>query len=140
MTNRKALTWWALAWGLWALLMVLLTACAVPTEQPEMGARIEPPFSWGVEYGEVWAQCGSTLRQSPAIPYRELSFFVVPGQSFLWKGQYALGLWLGTSIYLAESVVDWPVARRHEMLHAQLGEVGHPPIFAYCDLLALEGV
>ena len=136
---RKALGVWVLAWALWAVVMVLLTACSSPTGTPEMGARFVPPFHWATDYQEVWERCGSTLRTHPLIPYTRLNFFVVPGLSFRWNGQDAIGLWLGEAIYLSESVVDWPVARRHEMLHAQLGEIGHPPIFIYCDQLALEG-
>ena len=96
-----------------------------------------PLPSWPAYYADVWARCGSTLRQTPAIPYHKLRFHAVPGEYFFKDGRPVIGTTRGRDIYIAEALWTWPVVVRHEMLHAQYGVPGHPePIFPRCDSIA----
>jgi hypothetical protein len=117
--------------------LVAAVACADPVEPRDLGEPIAAPAVWREYYQDVWNRCGSTLRSQPAYPYGALEFRVVPGESISWDGKLALGAWEGNRIYLAEAVLDVPLVVRHEMLHAQAGQPGHPAIFATCDSLAI---
>jgi hypothetical protein len=117
--------------------LVALAACADVVEPRDLGEPFAAPAVWREYYQDVWNRCGSTLRGQPAYPYGELEFRVVAGESISWDGKLALGAWEGNRIYLAEAVLDVPLVVRHEMLHAQAGQPGHPAIFATCDSLAV---
>lgn len=118
-------------------LLLLLAACSSPAEPSDLGSPIPPRPEWRAWFADVWTRCGSTQVAKPAYRFESLEFRVVPGQSFRWGDQDAIGAWQGDRIYLSESVIDWPVSVRHEMLHAQLARSGHPPIFATCDSIAV---
>jgi hypothetical protein len=117
-------------------LVLLATACTGAVEPPDLGEPITPPALWRDYWHEVWNRCGSTLRTRPAYGFAQLEFRSVAGTSIPWDGQTALGAWEGNRIYIAESMLDVPLVVRHEMLHAQLGQPGHPAVFGTCDSLA----
>lgn len=119
-----------------ALWLLLVLGCQLPTDPPDLGEPIPPRPEWATWYAEVWRDCGSTVRPQPALPFGALEFRVVPGPFFWWNGIQAIGAWQGHRIYLVADLLDWPVLVRHELLHAQLGTAGHPPIFAVCDRAA----
>ena len=118
--------------------LLLAGACSSPIEPRDLGEPIASPAIWRDYWQDVWRRCGSTQRSSPAWHFSQLEFRVVPGTSVPWDGRQALGAWEGNRIYIAETMLDVPLVVRHEMLHAQLGRDGHPPVFASCDSLAVS--
>ena len=91
---------------------------------------------WQAYYTDVWFHCGSTLRIEPAIPYHKLRFHKVEAGSLNRDGMTVLGTTRGRDIYIVADLWTWPVVVRHEMLHAQYGVPGHPPVFAHCDSIS----
>ena len=122
----------------WIAALVLTGSCTSPIEPRDLGEPIASPALWREYWQEVWTRCGSTQRSRPAWQFSQLEFRVVPGAWVPWDGRQALGAWEGNRIYIAETMMDVPLVVRHEMLHAQLGRSGHPPVFASCDSLAVS--
>jgi len=103
-------------------LPLLLAACLTA---PEPALPVLPEYAtW---YAETWTHCGATMRSRPAIPFAALTFHPLDANPDV------LGRWEGTRIYLAPGVERSALVVQHEMLHAQLGTPGHPPVFARCD-------
>lgn len=118
--------------------LLLGGACSSPIEPRDLGEPIASPAIWRDYWQDVWTRCGSTQRLMPAWQFTQIEFRVVPGSSVPWDGRQALGAWEGNRIYIAETMLDVPLVVRHEMLHAQLGKGGHPPVFASCDSLSVS--
>lgn len=117
------------------LLVLALAACTAT--EPSGSVRVTPPPHFARWYEQAWRDCGSRERDTPAYPYTSLAFHKVPGVDFTMgtaPHRYA-GYWRGRDIYVAEYYWDEAMVVKHEFLHAQLGEGGHPPIFAKCDSL-----
>lgn len=98
--------------------LVLLLACTVPTA-PD---AFTPPAIYRAWYDATQDCAGVT----PVHRYEALRFHVADFPPSV------LGYWAGRDIYLARDMIDWGPAVRHEMLHAILGEAGHPPAFTAC--------
>jgi len=107
--------------------LLLALTCAGPTTPA--GEPFMPPPAFAVWYAQLWDECGSGVVPRPAYPYPVLRFQVAD------LPPHVLGRWDGPVITLARGLEMWPPGVKHEMLHAQLGRPGHPPIFASCFFL-----
>lgn len=118
-------------------LIALCAACDSPTAPSSPYEAIEPRTSYQSMYREVWDSCGSKVRTIPVMPFHQIQWFHVPGVSFRVAGhpKDVIGWADDERIYLSELARNRPWAIKHEMLHAQLGGSGHPPIFEQCRLM-----
>lgn len=107
------------------LMMLTLAACTEPLA-PDL---YEAPPVYYVWYDQVWWDCGSTVRAQPANKFSQLRFHTAKFPD------YVLGKWNGRDIWIANDLIMWAPVVKHEMLHAQLGTPGHPPVFNECDTL-----
>lgn len=96
------------------------------------GALTAPvPPEYRVWFDRTVACSGRTL------PFDRLQFFIVPGADFECPSGRCVGRWEPPyRIYLAEAWARSELVVRHEMLHALIGQPGHPdPPFARgCNL------
>jgi hypothetical protein len=131
------------------LLLVVLTGC-LPFEPPPAAERMAGEYFFA-DYAWAWTHCASTAATAPDIPARSLTWYRVPltggARAFTVDGVTAWG-WFhrsSRSVYVADWVVEEPSTlarwvRVHELLHAQTGLEGHPPLFAACrERLFAEG-
>lgn len=136
--------------GLTVLLLLAGCGCQQDSFAPDepFTALIPPPAHYVREYDWVLRHCTRTVRLYPAYQFPDLTFYRVnTGDTFTvrvsGKVVAATGYWERDKIYLVPEAVtqSLPLVLRHELLHAQLGHGGHPPVFAYCEALSIaEGL
>lgn len=117
-------------------------ACAVPLAPPPAAFAVDGASFRG-DYAWTWAHCAQAVVSTPRVAFHELAWFAVPverpDRGFVVAGQPVWGWYHRHEhmIFLAEWVVRESTVtargvRVHELLHAQTGIDGHPPVFATC--------
>ena len=117
-----------------ALILVVMgcvagtVSCGFTTDSLPKGAvPLVTPVIYVTWWSEVEQCSGETVDMSA------VKWYYVPGDGGFQAGTSAdvVGVWqpAGNTITLAEYVVDNPLVVRHEMLHAVLKRVDHPPEF-----------
>ena len=105
-----------------ALLACALSSCAslLDLVMPRGAEEMSPPAVYA-RWWQLTESCSGRSRDLASIRW-----YRTPGSSFIHDGEPAAGLSFGNRIVIAqEYLYDGPIVR-HEMLHALLGDGGHP--------------
>ena len=112
----------------WLLALSGAAACEAltppPATAPSAAAATPPP-----DYARWWEETERCSGLSG--DFRTIEWYVIPRVStFATQHGERVGLWsassTGASVVLAENFADNELVVRHEMLHALLGQRGHP--------------
>lgn len=112
-------------------IVMLLCGCTTATEPAEPSAPISALPDYRQWFEETKACSG--LKGS----FDDLNFHVVSGDRFTCASGQCVGMWVAPNhIYIAQPYLRHEMVVRHEMLHALIGQPGHPdPPFAKgCNL------
>ncbi len=110
------------------LLLASLTACTALGPAEDLPASAEP-FAMPAAYQSWWARTESCAGRVGHL--ERIEWYVVPGvESFQTELGPRVGLWShsaeGIRIVIAGRYLNHELVVRHEMLHALLGQGGHP--------------
>lgn len=104
----------------WMAVVAVLTIGGCGFEPTDAAPLLPPDL-----YRTWWARtedCSGLQRD-----FADIHFYVVPGTEFDCPSGKCVGRWEpGNHIYIAESHSQDEMVVRHEMLHALIGEAGHP--------------
>lgn len=122
--------------------VLLVTGCTAEGLAPDtvLVQITEPPSHFRTAFNWVETNCVS----ESAVRFDHIDWWKVMAPYWSRNGQLRRGEYQPpTTILLSMEVVDsinGTYTLRHEILHAQLATVKHPPAFATCDSLAeIEG-
>src|SRR5260221_14753061 len=109
----------------WASRLLIAALCTISIGCNSFEPEGDTPFQPPAVYREWWAKTQACSGRK--ADFNRIRWALVPGNSFPCKSGQCVGHWESNGeIWIASDWKDNEMVVRHEILHALIGEPGHP--------------